>query len=133
MSIDQGQSFLEANAQNPQHVHEQNHTHVVKPQTLLAVFGALMVLTILTVAVTYVPLGNFNVWVALTIAVAKAGLVAMYFMHLRWDSPFHGVILIAAFFFVALFIGIAVLDSREYNKNFYRPQSGQSMSVTATR
>ena len=35
-------------------------------------------------------------------------------MHLRWDSPFNGVVLITAFFFVALFIGLALLDSHSY-------------------
>jgi cytochrome c oxidase subunit 4 len=38
----------------------------------------------------------------------------MYFMHLRWDSPFNGLILIAALFFVSLFIGLALLDSHSY-------------------
>ena len=88
--------------------------HVVEPKILLGVFGALLVLTVVTVAVRYIDLGQANIWLALLIAVVKAGLVAMYFMHLRWDSPFNGIVLIASLFFVALFIGIAVLDSREY-------------------
>jgi cytochrome c oxidase subunit IV len=103
--------------------HEGHGVHVVPVRLLLTVFAALMALTIITVAVTYVDLGAMNVWVALFIAVIKAGLVAMYFMHLRWDSPFNGIILITALFFVALFIGIAVLDSREYHDTHYPPQT----------
>ena len=39
----------------------------------------------------------------------KGGLlVVMYFMHLRWDSPFNGIVILAALFFVALFIGLAL-------------------------
>ena len=98
------------------------HVHVVPPKVLLGVFAALLVLTFVTVAVTWVDFGRTaNVWIALTIAAIKAALVALYFMHLRWDSPFNSVILIAALFFVALLIGIIVLDTSEYNINFYIP------------
>lgn len=93
------------------------HVHVTTPLLLLAVYGVLVILTVLTVAVTLVDLGDLNVWIALAIAVLKAGLVAFYFMHLRWDSPFNGIVLLISLFFVSLFIGIAVLDSKEYQKN----------------
>ena len=100
----------------------QAHVHVVPPWILLTVFAALLVLTFMTVAVTWVDFGRTaNVWIALTIAAIKAALVALYFMHLRWDSPFNGVILIAALFFVALLIGIIVLDTSEYHVNFEVP------------
>lgn len=97
------------------------HVHVVPPSLLLAVFGGLLVLTVLTVGVTYVDLGQFNIWIALLVAVAKAGLVAMYFMHLRWDSPFNGIALISALLFVAIFMGTAMLDSHEYQPNLEPP------------
>jgi len=99
------------------------HVHVVPPLLLLGVYGALVFLTVLTVGITLVELGDFNVWAALAIAVLKAGLVAFYFMHLRWDSPFNGVVLMISLFFVALFIGIAILDSKEYQKNYTPPTS----------
>jgi cytochrome c oxidase subunit 4 len=98
------------------------HVHVVPPWILLSVFAALLLLTFLTVAVTWVDFGRTaNVWIALTIAAIKSALVALYFMHLRWDSPFNSVILIAALFFVALLIGIIVLDASEYHMNFTQP------------
>ncbi len=87
--------------------------HVVAPKILLTVFGALLMLTLLTVGVTYVDLGALNIWLALGIAVLKASLVALYFMHLRWDSPFHGMVLIVALFFVMLFLGISMLDTQQ--------------------
>jgi cytochrome c oxidase subunit 4 len=99
------------------HGHGQPHIHVTSPLLLLSVYGALLVLTGLTVGITLVDLGDLNVWLALAVAVAKAGLVVMYFMHLRWDAPFNGIILICSLFFVALFIGIAVMDSKEYKQN----------------
>jgi cytochrome c oxidase subunit 4 len=91
--------------------------HAVPRRILLTIYGILVVLTGVTVAASFVDLGQANIWVALLIAVIKGGLVAMYFMHLRWDSPFNGMILIAALFFVSLFIGLALLDS-----NSYQPQ-----------
>ena len=98
------------------------HVHVVPPSILLGVFAVLLVLTFATVAVTWIDLGRTaNVWIALTIAAVKAALVALYFMHLRWDSPFNSVILIGAMFFVALLIGIITLDSKEYQINFTTP------------
>ena len=106
------------------------HVHVVPPWLLLAVFGALIFLTFITVAVTWVDFGRTaNVWIAISIAALKAGLVALYFMHLRWDSPFNAICLIAALFFVCIFIGIAVLDSREYKVNYNPPGGGQIMNT----
>lgn len=87
--------------------------HVVPLRLLAGVFAALVLLTVVTVAVTYVDLGPLSIWVALGIAVFKAALVALYFMHLRWDSPYHGMVLIAALFFVILFIGITILDTHQ--------------------
>jgi cytochrome c oxidase subunit 4 len=90
------------------------HAHPVPLRMLAAVFGALIVLTIVTVAVTYVDLGRLNVWVALFIAAIKGVLVAEIFMHLHWDRPFYRIAFLGAICFVALFIGIAMLDSLSY-------------------
>jgi cytochrome c oxidase subunit 4 len=103
------------------HVEGAIHVHAVPPWLLLSVFGALLVLTVVTVAVTWVDLGQFAIWVALGIAVLKATLVALYFMHLRWDAPFNSVILISALVFVAIFIGATITDSNEYKANYTPP------------
>jgi cytochrome c oxidase subunit 4 len=128
MEIDTGSSTAMAQLHNAENVRHGAHVHVVSPKLLLAVYGALLVLTLITVKVTDFDLGNMNVWVALMVAVAKAGVVALYFMHLRWDSPFNALTLIAALFFVMIFIGIAVLDSKEYKPNYEQPGRGQVMS-----
>jgi cytochrome c oxidase subunit 4 len=91
------------------------HVHVMPVRVLAAVWIALMVLTVLTVAVTVVDFGDtLNLWVALGIATVKASLVALYFMHLRYDHPFNSLILITALLFVILFIGITMMDSEAY-------------------
>ena len=88
--------------------------HAVPRRILLGVYGLLIMFTVITVAASKVDLGQANIWVALAIALVKGGLVVMYFMHLRWDSPFNGLALVSALFFVALFIGLALLDSTSY-------------------
>ena len=99
------------------HGHPEAHAgvgHVVPLRLLVGVLLILLVLTVATVAVTWVDLGPFNLIVALVIAVVKASLVALYFMHLRWDRPFNGLVLITSLFLVALFIALALLDSVQY-------------------
>ena len=129
MELDHGSSTAMAAAHNADNVRRSGHVHVVPPKVLLAVYGALLVLTLITVEVTNFELGNWNVWVALLVALVKAAVVALYFMHLRWDSPFNAICLIAALFFVCIFIGIAVLDSREYKVNYNPPGGGQIMNT----
>lgn len=101
--------------------HGAEHVHVVPLKILFGVWGVLIVLTWVTVAASWVDFGHLvgepwlNIVGALAIAVVKAGLVALYFMHLRYDHPFNGFVLCAALAFVALLIGIALLDTKEYD------------------
>ena len=111
-------------ASNGHAAHGDKDHHVTSPMLLLGVYGALLAATVLTVGVTLVDLGDLNIWVALLIAVVKAALVAMYFMHLRWDSPFNGAILILSLVFVAVFIGFTIMDSHNYQQNYAPPAPG---------
>ena len=97
--------------------------HPMPLKILGGVLAALLFLTWLTVAATWWDLGPWNIWIALLIAAVKGGLVALFFMHLRYDSPFHGVILLAALLFVAIFIAITLTDTTNYQ---------QMMEVPAT-
>ena len=60
--------------------------HVVSRKVYFLIFGALMVLTAITVWVANLDLGRWNAIVALSIAVLKATLVVLYFMHVRYSS-----------------------------------------------
>lgn len=88
--------------------------HIVPVRLLAGVLAALLILTGLTVAATALKLGALNIWLALLIATVKAALVILYFMHLRYDRPFHAVVLIGALFFVGVFISLAMLDVFQY-------------------
>jgi len=94
--------------------HGHKEPHAVSLKLLSAVLIALLFLTFLTVAVTWIDLGPANIWIALAIALVKAALVGAFFMHLYWDAPFNGFVLLASFAFVAVFIGLALIDTAEY-------------------
>jgi len=98
-----------------EHGHSTEISHVTPVRMLVSVWGALMVLTVITVGVTVVDLGSqTNLLVAMAIATIKAGLVVTYFMHLRWDRPFHTLIFLGSLLFVSLFISMTLLDKSEY-------------------
>jgi cytochrome c oxidase subunit 4 len=96
--------------------HRENGAHVASIKLLVVVLVALMVGTWLTVSATYVDLGVLNIWIGLAIATAKAVLVGLYYMHLRWDKPFNAFVFISTFAFLALFVGIAMMDTAHYQE-----------------
>ena len=76
------------------HAEHSGPGHIVSPMILVGTLVALLVLTFITVAVTWVNLGEFNLWIAMIIATIKATLVVLFFMHLYWDKPINTVILL---------------------------------------
>jgi len=89
--------------------------HVASTKMLLAVFFALVALTVLTVwQGTQLELGRMELVVVLVIATAKAALVCAYFMHLRYDKPLNVFAFIFSLFFIALFLGLTIFDAWSY-------------------
>jgi cytochrome c oxidase subunit IV len=80
-------------------------------RTYIVVWGALIILTALTVAVSYVHLGMMNVVVALLIASVKASLVALFFMHLRYESRLVWGFALTPIFFLVLIIAGTLSDT----------------------
>lgn len=95
-------------------LHDSLGHHVMEPKTLITVFLALIFLTFITVYVTRFELGPLNIVAALGIATAKAMLVMLWFMHLKYDRPFNMIIFFCSFGFVALFIGFLLMDTAQY-------------------
>jgi cytochrome c oxidase subunit 4 len=90
----------------------QDHGHHIVPvKMLLAVIGILVFLTILTVALAQVELGIFEVPVALSIALTKAGFVVMIFMALKWDNKVNATILAVGVLCVLIFISFILIDT----------------------
>ena len=102
--------------------------HVVPLKILFGVLAALLVLTFVTVAITWVDLGPLNLVAALVIALVKATLVGLYFMHLRWDRPINGIILLLSLVFVVLFLGLSLIDSNAYQSDLI-PGDAPAMSL----
>jgi len=98
--------------------------HVSPKSTYYGIFGALMVLTVLTIAAAFTPLGAFNFPVAIGIAILKATLVILFFMHLRYDRLFHSVVFVAAILAACLFVGFTLMDSNQYQQtNIWNPDA----------
>ena len=97
--------------------HDDHHglAHVASVKTLLTAWIALMVLTVITVGATRIDLGaNYNLALAMAIAVVKATVVLLFFMHLRYDKLFHSVMICGGILAAALFVGFALMDSGQY-------------------
>jgi cytochrome c oxidase subunit IV len=84
--------------------------HISPKSTYYAIFGALMVLTTVTVVVAFVPLGAFNFPVAISIAITKATLVVLYFMHVKYSSKLTKMIVAMALFFLLTMFGLTMTD-----------------------
>ncbi len=93
-------------AKTEAHIH-----HAVPLKVYLAVGAALLILTAITVGVSFIHLGHWNIVVALAIAAVKASLVALFFMHLLYDKKLYLTIFLIAIMFLAVFIGFTMLDT----------------------
>jgi len=84
---------------------------IVTLKTYLGVGTALMVLTVVTVAVSFLDLGGWNAIVAIVIASVKALLVAMIFMHLYYDKKLYLIIFLASLVMLTVFIAFTMFDT----------------------
>jgi cytochrome c oxidase subunit IV len=84
--------------------------HIVSIKTYLAVFAALVVLLAATVLASYVPLGEFNVVIPLAIAVCKAFLVMLFFMHVRYSGRLIWIYVGVGFFWLGILIALTMGD-----------------------
>ncbi|GEM_PF-416091 len=110
------------------------HGHVSSVGQLLGIWAALMVLTVVTVAVAQLHFGVFNLLVAMAIAVVKGSLVVLYFMHMKYETPFNAIAFVSSLLFLALFIAVTLLDAREYEPNVipgYAPVIAQAKGAPA--
>jgi cytochrome c oxidase subunit 4 len=87
-----------------------NHHHVVSPKIYLAILIALLVGTAATVWVAKTDLGALNIVVALAIAITKATLVVLFFMHLKYSEKLTWVFAGASIFWLVVLMGITFAD-----------------------
>jgi cytochrome c oxidase subunit 4 len=84
--------------------------HVSPKSVYYTIFAALMVLTIATVYVATVNLGRLNFPVALSIAITKATLVILFFMHAKYSSKMTKMFVGTAFFFLVILLSLTMTD-----------------------
>jgi cytochrome c oxidase subunit IV len=85
-------------------------SHISPKSTYYAIFAALMVLTLITVAVAFVDLGILSFPVALGIAIVKATLVVLYFMHVKYSSQLTKLFVVSTLFFLVVLFGLTMTD-----------------------
>jgi cytochrome c oxidase subunit 4 len=81
-----------------------------KPPTYFRIFAALLALTGLTVLVAYLPLGGLHTVLALAIAVAKAVLVLLFFMHLLHSTRLTWLCVAAGVFWLGIMLTLTFAD-----------------------
>ena len=84
--------------------------HIVTKKQYSLVFGALLVLTFVTTAVGMIDLGRLNVVVALVIAVIKATLVVLFFMHIYWSTKLNRVVVVSGLAWLGLLLWLTLTD-----------------------
>ena len=84
--------------------------HVVPKSTYIIVFVWLLVLLVLTVGAAQVDLGAWNVPVALAIAIMKAVLIVLFFMHVRYSSPLVQLFAAGGFVWLVIMLGFTMTD-----------------------
>ena len=85
--------------------------HIVPVRVYFVIFLALLVGTILTAWVSFFNFpGPLNAIVALTIACIKAGLVILYFMHMRYSQRLIWIVFGAALFWLAIMFALTFSD-----------------------
>ena len=85
-------------------------THIVPPRVYYTVFAILMLGTALTVAVSFVDLGAFNAVAALAIAVFKATLVVLFFMHVKYSTRLTWLVVTGSVFWLAILLSLTFSD-----------------------
>lgn len=84
--------------------------HVAPKRIYYLVFGALMLGTGLTIAAAFVDMGAINNVIMVTIACAKALLVVLFFMHVRWSTRLTWVVAASGFFWLLILFTLTLSD-----------------------
>jgi len=84
--------------------------HIIEKKIYYTVFGSLMALLGATLAIAYIHLGKLNMVAALSIAVIKAVLIILYFMHVRYSSRLLWIFVCAGFFWLGIMFALSFSD-----------------------
>jgi cytochrome c oxidase subunit IV len=84
---------------------------ILSSKLYLGIWGALMVLTVVTASVAFLDLGPLNTVVALGIATLKALLVVLFFMHVKYTSEkLTKMVIVCALFWLLILLFLSLAD-----------------------
>lgn len=89
------------------------HDHITPLRVYLTIATALLILTAITVKISLINLGGWNLIVAIGVATVKASLVALFFMHLLYDKKIYMIVFGVGVLFLAIFIALTMFDILE--------------------
>ena len=84
--------------------------HILPTRVYYLIFGTLLLCTYLTVQIAFLDLGRLNAVVALTIAVFKAVLVVLFFMHVRYSPRLTWLVVLGAVFWLMILLALTSGD-----------------------
>ncbi|MBR8538043.1 cytochrome C oxidase subunit IV family protein [Carboxylicivirga sediminis] len=91
-------------------MNKHSDNHIVPYRLYIQVLAGLIVMTILSVAITKINLDTLTVFAAILLASIKSALVLTFFMHLKFDNKLLQILVISVFLLVALVLFITFLD-----------------------
>jgi len=84
--------------------------HILPKRVYYTIFGILMLGTYLTVQIAFFDLGRLNTVVALTIAVIKATLVVLFFMHVKYSTRLTWAVVLGSIFWLGIMFVLTISD-----------------------
>ena len=84
--------------------------HILPTRIYYTIFAILMICTLATVAIAFVDLGRFNIVAALTIAVFKATLVVLFFMHVKYSTRLTWAVVLGSVFWLGILFVLTLGD-----------------------
>jgi cytochrome c oxidase subunit 4 len=103
-------------------------SHIAPVRSYVTVFGTLMVLTTVTVAAAFTNLGSLNFPIAIGIAITKATVVLLFFMHVKYSSKLTKFVVASCIFFLACLFGLTFTDY--LSRGWFASPRGTTMAGT---
>jgi cytochrome c oxidase subunit 4 len=103
-------------------------SHIASRILYVGIFAALMVLTGITIVVAFIDLGVLNFTVAISIAIIKATLVILFFMHALYSSRLTKLIIGTGFFFLLVLFVLTLTDYASRGWETAPPQTANTIS-----
>ena len=107
--------------------------HIAPVRSYVLIFALLMILTTITVVVAFINLGPLNFPVAISIAIVKATLVILFFMHVKYSSQLTKMIIGSGLFFLLVMFSLTMTDYLSRGWLTYPVGAGKPVEASGIR